>query len=132
MAAGPWFLDGNNIMGSRPDGWWNDREGAAVRLADHVARWCRTHDDDVLLVFDGAPAERVSVMAGGNLSIRFADRPGRNAADDVIVELVEDALVEQVRVMVVTADRGLIDRLPPGAAVERPTRFLGRLDAAAS
>ena len=23
------FVDGNNVMGSRPDGWWRDRAGAA-------------------------------------------------------------------------------------------------------
>jgi hypothetical protein len=32
-----WIVDGNNVMGSRPDGWWRDRDGAARRLAAEVA-----------------------------------------------------------------------------------------------
>jgi 8-oxo-dGTP diphosphatase len=31
-------IDVANVMGSRPDGWWRDRAGAAVRLHDEVAR----------------------------------------------------------------------------------------------
>jgi ADP-ribose pyrophosphatase YjhB (NUDIX family) len=30
-------VDGANVMGSRPDGWWRDRAGAARRLRDQVA-----------------------------------------------------------------------------------------------
>src|SRR4029077_3074554 len=26
------IVDGNNVIGSRPDGWWRDRPGAARRL----------------------------------------------------------------------------------------------------
>jgi len=29
-------VDGNNVMGSRPDGWWRDRAGAARRLVGHL------------------------------------------------------------------------------------------------
>ncbi len=29
-------IDVANVMGSRPDGWWRDRAGAAVRLYDEV------------------------------------------------------------------------------------------------
>jgi 8-oxo-dGTP diphosphatase len=31
-------VDVANVMGSRPDGWWRDRAGAAVRLHDQIAR----------------------------------------------------------------------------------------------
>jgi len=30
-------VDVANVMGSRPDGWWRDRAGAAVRLYDELA-----------------------------------------------------------------------------------------------
>jgi len=30
-------VDVANVMGSRPDGWWRDRAGAAVRLHDQIA-----------------------------------------------------------------------------------------------
>jgi hypothetical protein len=29
-------VDGANVVGSRPDGWWHDREGAARRLAGRL------------------------------------------------------------------------------------------------
>jgi len=31
-------VDVANVMGSRPDGWWRDRAGAAVRLHDQIAQ----------------------------------------------------------------------------------------------
>ena len=31
------IVDGANVVGSRPDGWWRDRAGAAVRLYDELA-----------------------------------------------------------------------------------------------
>jgi 8-oxo-dGTP diphosphatase len=30
------IVDGANVVGSRPDGWWRDRAGAAVRLRDQL------------------------------------------------------------------------------------------------
>ena len=32
------FVDGNNVMGSRPDGWWRDRSAAARRLIAELSR----------------------------------------------------------------------------------------------
>jgi hypothetical protein len=32
------IVDGANVVGSRPDGWWRDRAGAAVRLHDNLAK----------------------------------------------------------------------------------------------
>ncbi|MFC7657917.1 hypothetical protein ACFQV8_17970 [Pseudonocardia benzenivorans] len=29
-------VDGANVVGSRPDGWWRDRAGAAARLATRL------------------------------------------------------------------------------------------------
>ena len=31
------IVDGANVVGSRPDGWWRDRAGAAIRLRDELA-----------------------------------------------------------------------------------------------
>ena len=30
-------VDGANVVGSVPDGWWRDRAGAAARLRDRLA-----------------------------------------------------------------------------------------------
>jgi predicted RNA-binding protein with PIN domain len=108
-----WVIDGNNVFGSRPDGWWNDRPAAQRRFTQRVAEWCRAHDDDVTLVFDAPVAHDTALLAGGNLSIVEAERRGRNAADDEIVELVEALAGDDVEVRVVTSDRGLRGRLPP-------------------
>jgi predicted RNA-binding protein with PIN domain len=106
-----WLIDGNNVYGSRPDGWWNDRSAAARRFTQRVAEWCRTHDDEVVIVFDPPVDGSTSELAGGNLSIEPAPRHGRNAADDHIIELVDQA-IEGADITVVTSDRGLRQRLP--------------------
>lgn len=113
-----WLIDGNNVMGAGADGWWNDPPAAAARLAAEVARWCNEREeehpgDEVVLVFDGHPVGAVSEQAGGNLAVEFAPRPGRDAADDRIVELTEEFYVEP-ELTVVSSDKGLRSRLPPG------------------
>lgn len=142
-----WFVDGNNVMGSRPDGWWNDPAAAKARLTQEIAEWCRTHDDRVVVVFDRPVAPAAEQLAGGNLTVEFAPRSGRDAADHHIVELVEAAVADEgsadegaeedrdrdrgrvaddapgPALIVVTADRGLIERLPPGVATLGPGRF---------
>ena len=119
-----WIVDGNNVYGSRPDGWWNDREGASARLAQRVAEWCRDHDDDVILVFDAPLPSATAMLAGGNLRIVESTRRGRNAADDEIVELVDEALLSgDDHLRVVTSDRGLRSRLPGEVDVVGVGRF---------
>lgn len=109
-----WVIDGNNVFGSRPDGWWNDRPAAQRRLAQRVAEWCRTHDDDVVLVFDAPVDPGTALLAGGNLTVVEATRRGRDAADDEIAERVAALDEGNVDVRVVTSDRGLRARLPAG------------------
>lgn len=116
-----WLIDGNNVMGSRPDGWWNDRAGAMARLSQEIAEWCWTHDESVVLVFDGPEQDQVTELAGGNLAIHFAKSSARDAADDVLAELATSGDT------VVTADRGLIARLATGVDVLGPKALLSRV-----
>lgn len=127
MADGLWVIDGNNVMGAGADGWWNDPTSAAVRTAQAVAVWCRSHEHQVTMVFDGKREPRLTEVAGGNLTVDFATRAGRDAADDRIVEIVDDRYPDEPDLTVVTSDRGLIKRLPPGVAVEGAGRFRHRL-----
>jgi predicted RNA-binding protein with PIN domain len=130
-----WIVDGNNVFGSRPDGWWRDRSAAAARLTGQVADWCRNHADRVILVFDGRaaePVESAASPAGDRLSIDFAGHGVRGAADDRIAALVEAHRDAAADLVVVSADRGLIARLPRQVGVEGPVRFLERLAAAGS
>ena len=122
-----WVVDGNNVMGAGADGWWNDPPAAAERLGLAVGEWCRGHPDDVVLVFDGRPEERLTVLAGGNLAVDFARRSGRDAADDRIVEVVEERFGTEADLTVVTSDKGLVARLPPGVVTEGAGRFRERL-----
>lgn len=122
-----WLVDGNNVMGAGADGWWNDPVAAAARLTQAIAEWARTHPDDVTVVFDGRPEPTVAELAGGNLVVDFARRPGRDAADDRIAEVVEDVYAAEPDLVVVTSDRGLVDRLPPGVGVEGAGRFRTRI-----
>ncbi|MGH9094788.1 MAG: NYN domain-containing protein [Acidimicrobiales bacterium] len=115
MTARRLVVDGMNVIGSRPDGWWRDRPAAMdtlVRDLDAVARaW-----DSVTVVFDGRPR---AGLDGSLVEVIFARRPGRDAADDRIVELV-GAADDPGDLVVVTSDRLLGDRLRAvGAGVER-------------
>jgi len=118
-----WIVDGNNVFGSRPDGWWNDRAAATARLAQRVADWCRTHDDDVVLVFDAPVPSDTTMLAGGNLRVVEATRRGRDAADDDIVDLADELVAGDADVRVVSSDRGLRRRLPAEVDVMGTGRF---------
>jgi hypothetical protein len=122
-----WVVDGNNVMGAGADGWWNDPVAGASRTAGAVGAWCQAHVDEVVLVFDGRPEPQVAEMAGGNLQVAFATRRGRDAADDRIVAIVHERFAAEPDLTVVTSDRGLVARLPPGVAVEGAGRFRTRL-----
>jgi predicted RNA-binding protein with PIN domain len=119
-----WVIDGNNVFGSRPDGWWNDRPAAQTRFTQHVAEWCRSHDDAVTLVFDAPVSEDTLRLAGGNLVVVEARRRGRNGADDEIVRIVT-AVDEPTQV--VTSDRGLRGRLPDGVEIVGVGSFRDRI-----
>ncbi|MEZ5237840.1 MAG: NYN domain-containing protein [Microthrixaceae bacterium] len=122
-----WLIDGNNVMGAAADGWWNDPPAAAERLARQVARWSEELAEtdpgpEVVLVFDGRPVAAVAEQAGGSLRVEFAPTPKRDAADDLIVELAEKLFVDP-DLTVVTSDKGLVARLPPGVEVVAAGRF---------
>jgi predicted RNA-binding protein with PIN domain len=101
-----WLVDASNVIGSRPDGWWRDREGATLRLLDALRSFAG-EDDDVVVVLDAGPDS----WAGreGSVEVAIAPRRGRNAADDEIARrLDEDADPASIRV--VTSDGELAAR----------------------
>ncbi len=106
-----WLIDGNNVFGSRPDGWWNDRPGATRRFTQAVAEWCWTHDNPVTIVFDPPVPSATLELAGGNLTVMAAQRSGRDAADDTIVDLATAEEADGHRLIVVSSDKGLRQRL---------------------
>ena len=46
------IVDGANVVGSRPDGWWRDRSGAARRLRERLMAAALPHDEVVLVLED--------------------------------------------------------------------------------
>ena len=120
-----WLIDASNVIGSRPDGWWRDREGAARRLLDEL-RQLAAAGDDVTVVLDAGPAE----WAGreGTFEVAIAPRRGRNAADDEIARRL-DADPDAASVRVVTSDADLAARARArGAQVEGAGTFRRKLD----
>jgi hypothetical protein len=113
------IVDGANVVGSRPDGWWRDRKGAAERLRDRLAERGlpgRPTPVELVLVVEGA-ARGVASVPG----VRVESATG--SGDDRIVELAaEDPGRPR---LVVTADRELRRRVSElGAEVIGPSALL--------
>jgi predicted RNA-binding protein with PIN domain len=120
-----WLIDGMNVIGSRPDGWWRDRRGAMRSLSEELGELARVRGDELTVIFDGRPFE---FDAPEGVSVEFATRGGPNAADDDIAAVVERD-PDPAALTVVTSDRTLAERVRrAGAAVEGAGDFRRRLD----
>jgi hypothetical protein len=123
-------VDVANVMGSRPDGWWRDRAAAAGRLLASLVQLARTdvispggaeglavRIERIIAVVEGrarsanAPAELEVVRAPGD-------------GDSAILEVAQDVRAAGEVPLVVTADRGLRQRLPSGSRVAGPSWLL--------
>jgi predicted RNA-binding protein with PIN domain len=120
-----WLVDGMNVIGTRPDNWWRDRDAAMLRLVDLLERWAADEGEDVTVVFERAPRPRIRSTV---IEIAHAPRPKPNAADDEIVRrLRQDRDPHQV--LVVTSDRWLADRASAeGATVVGADSFRTRIE----
>ena len=117
------LVDAANVVGSRPDGWWRDRAGAAARLVDTLAalpgRQVAGHlVEEVVVVLEGqarAGAEPTQVPP-----VRVVHATG--SGDDVLAALCGPG------VLLVTADRGLRERArSAGAEVAGPGSLIPAL-----
>ncbi|MDO4792020.1 MAG: NUDIX domain-containing protein [Buchananella hordeovulneris] len=134
-------VDAANVVGSRPDGWWKDRAGAAERLLEDCARALaagfaaealRLPGDhwypDVLVVLEGKakpagfPGEIFSPF-GARLWVVEAAGEG----DDVIAaHVATEAAIPGRHVVVLTADKGLALRCRNAGAVVASPRTIPR------
>jgi hypothetical protein len=143
-------VDVANVMGSRPDGWWRDRPGAAVRLHDEIVGLARSgrailpdgpdaSEPGFVMVLEGAARAAAARLAAaepdadGTGPARPGEvRPGevrvvqaRGSGDDAIVAVVRELPGRRV---VVTADRELRARcVAAGAEILGPGWLLGLL-----
>jgi len=125
------LVDAANVVGSRPDGWWRDRAGAAARLLARLAalpgRRLTGPDGDeftctaVVAVVEGQ-ARDVAAPDG----VEALRAPG--SGDDALAEEAARRAAEVAPLLVVTADRGLRDRLPADVAIAGPGWLLRQLD----
>ena len=116
-------VDGANVVGSKPDGWWKDRAGAARRLHERLLV-ADTSYDDIVLVLEGAAKGGVRAGRDGHVLTVHAPRDG----DATIVEQAELAAGRGSGVTVVTADRFLRSRVEGvGAQAMGPSWLLDQL-----
>ncbi|HMI25814.1 MAG TPA: hypothetical protein VK594_15110 [Streptosporangiaceae bacterium] len=139
-------VDVANVMGSRPDGWWRDRAGAAVRLHADITRLAasgratlpdepgetgteRAGTPGFVMVLEGAAkaaAARLAPPESADADVQPGEVRVVQAAgsgDDAIVAVVRRLAGRRV---VVTADRGLRERcVAAGAEIRGPGWLLG-------
>jgi predicted RNA-binding protein with PIN domain len=119
-----WLVDGMNVIGSRPTGWWRDRRGAMRELVQALEVFAAENGEPVTVVFDSRPFD----VTGQGVEIRFASRRGANAADDDIAALAEQD-ADTAELCVVTSDRDLSRRVKEaGAAAVGAGAFRTRLE----
>jgi hypothetical protein len=147
-------VDAANVVGSRPDGWWRDRAGAARRLAGSIVAVLVSRPDDLVELLDGtAPSSASAGTVGSDpaaaalqvhlvlegaaakvddlpthplLDVVHAPADGDSAIVALVAELV--TANPDSRVLVVTADRELRERVrAAGAEVTGPGAFRAAL-----
>ena len=117
------IVDGMNVLGSRPDGWWRDRPAAMRRLVGRLDDLAEREGAEVTVVFDGREHARV-VAAARRVEVGFAPG-GRDAADGEIVRRIS-ADAEPATIVAVTSDRRLRARIKAAGASSVPAGDLLR------
>lgn len=98
-------IDAANVIGSRPTGWWRDRPGATRRFTQRVraAAIAGTLDTPLTVVLEGQARAGADESDVDGVNIVHA----RGSGDDTIAAISES----HPEVLVVTADRGLAERV---------------------
>lgn len=114
-------VDGANVVGARPDGWWKDRAGAARRL--HEQLMTADVEGELVLVLEGAA--KAGVPAGRDGHVTVVHAPGEG--DSEIVRQAHRAAEAGHQVTIVTADRLLAARVAKAGPTVGPAWLLARL-----
>jgi 8-oxo-dGTP diphosphatase len=139
-------VDGANVVGARPDGWWHDRLGAARRLRRQLGDLARAGIaaidlpagvaaagldgllPDVTLVVEGAARpladEPVASPHGQWWDAVVTAAPAPRDGDATVVAAAAQAVAAGRQAVVVSADRGLRARLTHGVHVAGPRWLL--------
>jgi predicted RNA-binding protein with PIN domain len=120
-----WLVDGMNVIGTRPDGWWRDRPAAMLRLVDLLERWAAANGKDVTVVFEQPPSPPIRSTV---IEVTHAPRPRPNSADDEIARRLTES-PDPSNIRVVTSDRWLADHArAAGATVESAESFRAQIE----
>lgn len=110
------LIDAANVIGSRPNGWWRDRPGAARVFVEDVRAGVATGllAEPVVVVLEGAARGGIDEGVADGVTVVHASGSG----DDTLLAVVADATSQ---VTLVSADRALCRRAESsGADVARP------------
>jgi hypothetical protein len=125
------LVDVANVLGSRPDGWWRDRAGATARLLDRLSRLTGAEPAGP----DGAPVPVTALVVVVEGRARDVAAPAgvrvvraSGSGDDALAAVADELAAAGDDLLVVTADRGLRDRLPATARVSGPGWLLTAAD----
>jgi predicted RNA-binding protein with PIN domain len=114
-----------NLIGSRPDGWWEDRTEAMRLMAWELRAYAEETGEALTVVFDGRPVDKV--LRGHGIEVQFAPG-GANAADRRIERIVSEQ-PDPSGVTVITSDKALSRAVTgAGAEVIGSGEFRARLD----
>lgn len=116
-------VDGANVVGTRPDGWWKDRAGAARRLHEALMTGDTSYDV-IVLVLEGAAKGGVPAGRDGHVVTVHAPKDG----DATITAEARTAVERGDVATVITADRLLGSAVSAvGAGVMSPSWLLDQL-----
>ena len=119
------LVDGMNVIGTRPDGWWKDRDAAMARLVDRLERYSAATGADITVVFERPPRPPITSPV---IEVAHAPKPKVNAADDEILRRLR-AADDPDDIRVVTSDRALSDIARAlGALIEPAEAFRNEIE----
>jgi hypothetical protein len=119
------LIDAANVIGSRPNGWWRDRPGAARSFVEHLRAAAATGrlTEPVVVVLEGKARGGVEPGTVDGVTVHHASGSG----DDTLIAVAADAASH---VTLVSADRALCRRAEDlGADIARPGWLMDLLDA---
>lgn len=123
--AQKWIVDAMNVIGSRPDGWWNDPDEAMRAFAQTLDAHSAATGKPITVVFDKDPGR---LPKTAHIRVVIARRRGRNAADHEIERLVANEQ-DPTSLRIVTSDRRLTEKVRAlGSKVVSSGRFRAELD----
>ena len=121
------IVDGNNVIGSRPDGWWRDRPARPAGWSPRCRSSRARPATEVAVVFDGRPLADLAEGAHDGVRVAYARRAGATRPTTASSRKSSTTTIPS-SLTVVTSDRGLAERVRAlGAAGGRRGRAYSRV-----